>query len=109
MVEDFAQLLQTALGLRSAWRGPLLLARAVNKRGLRREARKVRLSLRLGDSARIRRIGGSTGHGVAAKAQREGRRCGGQGDSMGLVNIDLSILVAPSKANVILNNLGRKR
>ena len=35
MGEDFAQLLQTALGLRSAGRGPLLLAHSIKQRRLR--------------------------------------------------------------------------
>ena len=70
MVENFTQLLQTTLGLRSSGRGPLLLARAVNER--RRKARIARLSLRLGDSVRIRRVGNSARRGATAKAQREG-------------------------------------
>ena len=77
MVEDCAQLLQTAVGLRSAGRGLLLLAREVKQGGLRRKTCVVRQSLRLGDSVRIRRVESRARRGVAAKAQRgEGRRGG---------------------------------
>ncbi len=63
----------------------------------------VGLTLRLGNSTRIRSVGSSTGRRVAAKAQKgEGRRGGGRGDSSVLVNRALSLLVAPSKANEIL-------
>ena len=68
MGEDWAQLLQPALGLRSGGRGPLIPPGAVYQRGLRRQARLVRLSLRLRDSVRIRSIGGS-GNDVAVEAK----------------------------------------
>jgi len=54
MAKNFTQLLQTVLGLRSAGRGPLLLARAVDGCGLRKEAGIVCQSLRLGDSMQIK-------------------------------------------------------
>lgn len=99
VIEDLTQLLQTALGLRSLGRGPLP-ARAVKQRGLRRKARIVGSSLRFRDSAHIRSVGSSAGHGVATKAQRgEGRRGGGQGDCRALVNRAASLLVVLSKTN----------
>jgi len=109
MGEDFAQLLQTALGLRSAGRGPLLLARSIKQRGLRMQACIVRLSLCIGDSMWIRSVGSSAGRGVAAKAQRgDGRRVDGRGDCSVLVNRTLGLLVALGKLNAFLNNLGRE-
>src|SRR6266545_5016884 len=64
----------------------------------------VGLSLRLGDS---RSVGSSAGRGIAAMGQRGGGRHGdGLGDSSVLVNRDLSLLVAPSKANAILEKFG---
>ena len=107
MVEDFAQLLQTVFGLRSAGRGPLL-ARVVKQRGLRMKACMAGLNLGLGDSMRIRSVGSSAGCGVAAEAQRgEGQRSGGRGDSKVLFKRALSLLVVPSKAKAILDNFGR--
>ena len=61
MGEDFAQLLQMVLGLRSSGRGPLLLARSIKQRGLRMQACIVRLSLSNGDSVQIRSVGCSAG------------------------------------------------
>ncbi len=107
MCKDFTQVLQTALGLRSAGRGPLLLARSIKQRGLRMQACIVRLSLRIGDSVRIRSVGSSAGRGVAAKAQRgDGRRGDGRGDSSVLVNRTLRLLAALGKLNAFLDNLG---
>ena len=109
MGEDFAQPLQTALGLRSAGRGPLLLSRSIRQRGLRMQACIVRLSLCIGDSVRIRSPGSSAVRGVVAKAQRgDGRRGDGWGDSSALVNRTLSLLVALGKLNAFLNNLVRE-
>ena len=106
MSEDFAQLLQTALGLRSAWGGPLLLARSIKQRGLRMQACIVRLSLRIGDSVRIRSVAGC---GIAAKAQREDGRCGdGWRESSVLVNRTLSLLIALGKLNAFNNKSGRE-
>jgi hypothetical protein len=69
----------------------------------------VELSLRLGDSAWVRVVGSSAGRGVAVKAQRGyGRRSDVRGDRSVLINRALSLLVAPSKANAILDNFGRK-
>jgi len=59
--EDWAQLLQLALSLSGRWGGPLILPRAVYQRGHRQQAGIIRLSLRLGDSVRIRSIGDSAG------------------------------------------------
>ena len=109
MVKNFTQLLQTALGLRSSVRGPLLLARAVNKRGLRGEARIVQHGLRLGDSMRIRRVGSSARRGVTAKAQGGGGWCGNsRGDSGVVVVGALNLLVFLSKSNVSIDNFGRR-
>ena len=105
MSEDFAQLPQTALSLRSAWGGPLLLARSVKQRGFGMQACIVRLSLRIGDSVRI---GSVAGRGVAAKGQRgDGRRGDGRGGNGVLVGRNLSLLAALGKLNAFIDKLGR--
>lgn len=71
MGEDFTQLLQMVLGLRSARQGPLLLAHLIKQCGLRMNALIVGLSLHIGDSVQIRSVGSGAGHGIMVKAQRE--------------------------------------
>jgi hypothetical protein len=109
MGEDFTQLLQTALGLRSSGQGPLLLAHSIKQCGLRMQACIVGLSLRIGDSVWVRSVGSSAGPGFAAKAQRgDGRRGDGRGDSSVLVCRTLSLLIALGKSNGFLDNLVRE-
>src|SRR6266849_4319894 len=76
MGEDFAKLFETTVGLGSLGRGPLLLARAVDQRGLRRKACVVGQGLLHGDSVWIRRVRvrSSARCGVAFEAQRGERR-----------------------------------
>ena len=109
MGEDFTQLLQTALGLRSSGQGPLLLAHSIKQCGLRMQACIVGLSLRIGDSVWVRSVGNSAGPGFAAKAQRgDGGRGDGRGDSSVLVCRTLSLLIALGKSNGFLDNLVRE-
>ena len=101
MGEDFAKLFETTVGLRSLGRGPLLLARAVDQRGLKRKACVVGQGLLHRDSVRIRRVRSSAGCGVAFEAQRgERRQGGGRGDSA--IPVD-STIVVPSKAYELLD------
>lgn len=101
MGEDFAKLFETTVGLGSLGREPLLLARAVDQRGVRRKAYVVRQGFLPRDSVRIRRVRSSAGCGVAFEAQRGERRRGdGRGDSVVLVD---SAIVVPSKAYELLD------